>query len=135
VSNDKDGIYCDLEAGVTLDLDDLFQAQEIRAIIFDIEEEEFYVLCNERNGESGFFLIKFEDRQPKNFVYLTMWRNNLEIGDANMFISRGTNQIGPYKELICGFKTISINTYTTMVIDLSQDSTRGRQTLAKHEGF
>ena len=80
-------------------------------------------------------MIKFAWNDPKNFVFLTMWRHNLNVGDANMYLSRGTNSNGPFKELICGFKTISINTYSTMVIDLSTDPRQGRQTLQKHEAF
>jgi hypothetical protein len=65
-----------------------------------------------------------------------MWRHNLDIGDANMYISRGTNELGDYKELICGYKTIGINTYNTVVLDIATtDHERGRQTLQRHEAF
>jgi hypothetical protein len=83
----------------------------------------------------GFYLIKFNKEDPTKKVDLTMWRNMLDIGDANMYISRGTNKNGDYKELICGSKTISINTYNTVVLDLSSDENRGRQTLQRHEAF
>lgn len=52
-----------------------------------------------------------------------MWRHNLDIGDANMYISRGTDSKRDYKELICGYKTIGVNTYNTVVLDLSQTDT------------
>ena len=64
-----------------------------------------------------------------------MWRHNLNIGDSNMYITRGTNNNGPYKELVLGYKTISINSYTTMVIDLTVEAKKGRLTLQKHEAF
>jgi hypothetical protein len=120
-----------------MDLDELFQIFQIKAIIYDPEDSDFYFLANERNGVMGFFLIKFKWNDPSDYVFITMWRHNLNIGDANVFISRGTNSSGqPFKELVLGCKAISINTYTTMVIDLSQkDITKGRQTLQKHEAF
>jgi hypothetical protein len=67
---------------------------------------------------------------------LTSWRNNLNIGDTSMYISRGVGKNGlAYKELIVGFKTIFINTYCTTVLDLGDEVTDGRQILLKHEAF
>ena len=90
-ANDVDGIYIDFEKRTTMDLDDLFQSQAIKSVIYDLEDREFYFLCNEKNGNIGFFLIKFAWDDPKNFVFLTMWRHNLNVGDANMYLSRGSN--------------------------------------------
>jgi hypothetical protein len=84
-----------------------------------MEDQEFYFLCNYKEGNLGFFLIRFPQDDPTKRVFLTMWRHNLDIGDASMFISRGTNDHGDYKELICGYKTISINTYNTVVLDIA----------------
>ena len=58
--------------------------------------------------------------------YITMWRHQLEIGDANMQISRGNLERGLFKELIIGYKTIGINTYNTVVLDLSSEIGMGR---------
>lgn len=41
---------------------------------------------------------------------------------------------GSYKELVIGYKTIYINTYTIVVQDLSGNE-RDRAVLFKHEGF
>jgi len=62
-----------------------------------------------------------------NFTILTSWRHNLNIADANFFISRGMTKKGkPFKELICGYKTIYINTYNTVVLDLGAVIHKGR---------
>lgn len=98
----------------------------IKSIIYDAEETDFYFLCNWKEGETGFFLIKFSEEDPTKKVFLTMWRHNLDIGDSNMYISRGSDNKGSYKELVCGYKTIGINTYNTVVLDLSSDKHRGR---------
>lgn len=50
-----------------------------------------------------------------------------------MFLSRGLTLDGmAFKELIVGYKTISINTYNTVVLDLSEGN-GGRQTLHRYE--
>lgn len=41
-----------------------------------------------------------------------MVRHNLDIGNVNMFISRGKSDGKVFKELIIGYKMIFINTYT-----------------------
>ena len=46
--------------------------KSIKAVIYDIEDEDFYLLCNENKGIIGFFLIKFNQKDPKNYVFLTM---------------------------------------------------------------
>jgi len=49
------------------------------------------------------------------YQFLTMWHHRLEIADATIAISRGSDAQGDYKELIIGYKTININTYTIFV--------------------
>jgi hypothetical protein len=79
-----------------------------------------------RQGVTGFFLIRFSQDDPSYYRVITAWRNNLNIGDSSMFISRGLTKDGlAFKELVVGYKTISINTYNTVVLDLSE-GTGGR---------
>jgi hypothetical protein len=84
----------------------------------------------------GFYLMKFPKLDPSDNLYLTNWEHNLDIGDANLYISRGSKKGGAdYKELICGYKTVGINTYNTVVLDISTTDKGGRQTLQRHEAF
>lgn len=84
----------------------------------------------------GFYLLKYPKSDPTKSIYLTQWQHNLDIGDANLYISRGTSENGgDYKELICGYKTIGINTYNTVVLDISSTCNKGRQTQQRHEAF
>jgi hypothetical protein len=77
-------------------------------------------LANKKDGIIGFYLISIDQLNPNKYKYLTMWRHKLEIGDATISISRDyDDQIGHFKELIIGYKTIYINTYNTVVYDLS----------------
>ena len=119
-----------------VDFNELYGVQSIKSILYDREDEAFYLLCNKKNGFIGFYLYKFSERNPKDFTILTSWRHNLSIGDANIFLSRGyTKKKKPFKELICGYKTIYINTYNTVVLDLGAVIHKGRQTIYKHEAF
>lgn len=69
-----------------------------------------------------------------------MWPNKLNIGDANILISRGEDkELGSkYKELIVSYKTIFINTYNIIVQEISSDPDQQYQedaVLFKFEGF
>jgi hypothetical protein len=64
-----------------------------------------------------------------------MWRHLLEVGDAYMAISTNLDSHGAwYKELVVGYKTIYINTYNIVVIDLAK-SCDFKGTLNRFEGF
>ena len=83
-----------------------------------MEDKVFYFIANIKNGRLGFFLIKFQEYDPGIYQFMTMWHHRLEIGDATIAISRGEDKLGYFKELIIGYKTININTYTIFVQDL-----------------
>lgn len=52
---------------------------------------------------------------PKNYHFLCIWRHKLNIGDANMFIMRGEDKSGTFKELVITYKTIYINTFNVVI--------------------
>ena len=104
-------------------------------MLYDQEDESFYVLSNREGDSIGIFLIKFYVSTPGKFKFITMWRHLLEVGDATLKISKGVDSHQHrYKELIVGFKTIYINTYTIIVIELSKD-TKQKGTLQRFESF
>ena len=92
-------------------------------------------MANRKKGELGFFLVKFQELDPGIYQFLTMWHHRLEIADATIAISRGEDSNGKFKELIIGYKTININTYSISVQDLSSKNSNERTTLHKHESF
>ena len=94
----------------------------------------FYLLANRNHGVIGFFLMKFPVDHPHNVERLTMWKHNLDIDNASMFISKGNNEKKKYRELVIGYKTIFINTYTVVCKDLSENKSLGA-VLYKHESF
>ena len=63
-----------------------------------------------------------------------MINNNLDIGDVNMFILRGNDSTGSFKELVCGYKTIYLGVYTLDIFDMTGEEEK-RATLLRHESF
>jgi len=117
-----------------VDLDKLFGISLINDVIYDTDTKEFYFLCNKKDGKVGFYLIKFNEDDPSKYSYLTMWNHKLDIGDVNMQILREKDNPDGCKELLIGYKTIYINTYNLVVIDLAGDEDK-RATLFRHESF
>lgn len=54
-----------------IDLDELYNIDQIRSVIYDAEDEEFYVLVNSKDEKIGFYLVKYPREDPTKRVYLT----------------------------------------------------------------
>ena len=124
----QDGIWVDLKSKKEVDLDEIFDVNLICEVILDEDEGQFYFLSNMRQGKLGFFLIRFSVSDPNKHDYLTMWRHKLDIADANMFVL--TNEQHGYRELIVSYKTMYINTFNCMVVDLTD-----KLIIFRHESF
>jgi hypothetical protein len=86
----------------------------------------------------GFYLIRFDAKNPEDFQFLTSWGHNLDIGDANMFMLKGLDPHsgnGSYfKELVVSYKTIYINTFNISLTDLASTDDKSN-TLFRFEPF
>lgn len=60
------------------------------------------------------------EKDPNKHKFLMKWKNKLDIGDPNMVILR--NFETKIKELIISYKTIFMNTYNVICMDISTDS-------------
>jgi len=100
-----------------IDLDEHYKIDLIKNIVYDEEDKVFYFLCNKKREDIGFFLIKFNELNPLKKEDLTMWKHKLDIGDCNIYVTRGIDQVSKkyYKELVIAYKTIYINTYNVYV--------------------
>ena len=84
----------------------------------------------------GFYLVKFNEKNPEAHVYLSMWKTKLDISDANIYILRGTEKgRGAYKELVVSYKCIYINTYNVFISDLSDNDDNNIYMICRHEAF
>lgn len=96
----------------------------------DHEDRVFYLLANKYQGKLGLFLIIFDEYDPSHHKFFLKYKNKLDIADADVFVVR--NEKKKFKELIVGYKSISVNTYTLMVSDIS---TEIKWMQFRHESF
>ena len=64
VASTHDGYWVDLKKLYDIDIDELFNVLAINQVIYDSEDQDFYVLANKKDGKVGFFLIKYNARNP-----------------------------------------------------------------------
>lgn len=111
----------------------------VQTVIYDSEDQFFYVLANKFEEKLGFFVIKVGEKDPSKFDFLIRWKNKLNIGDPNMFIlkSKSKNYSSELKELIISYKTIFMNTYNVICMDISveHDLTNNNLMIFRHESF
>ena len=115
----------------------MYGITKIQSLCYDSEDEKFYVLANKKDETIGFYLIQFSKDDPNDFYFLNMVRHNLDIDNVNMSVCRGHSCNHSFKELIVSYKTIYINTFTVVTIDISDMSKENHtaQILNKHESF
>jgi len=89
VASLNDSVWFSEHTNEEVDLDQLFNVNIIKSIIFDEEDKEFYLLANKKKGLIGFYLMKFKEDDPYEFNDLTMWKHRLDIDSCNLFILRG----------------------------------------------
>lgn len=114
-----------------VDINDEYQIASIKSVIYDQEEKFYYVLSNKFEEKLGFFVIKVSEKDPSDKRFLIKWKNKLDIGDPNMFILR--NYESKLKELIVSYKTIYINTYNVICMDVSVED--DQLMIFRHESF
>ena len=71
IASALDGIYINMKKNQYIDLDELYGIDQIRSVIYDIEDEEFYILANCKSEKIGFYLLKYPKEDPTKSVYLT----------------------------------------------------------------
>ena len=121
IASADDGLYINNsdEQKVEVDIDELYNIGLIKNIKFESETREFYILCNREGTELGFYVLKFSEKDIKQSKFLIKFQNKLDIGDVEMFINYRTKKS---REMIVGYKTIFINIYTIVIMDITTDS-------------
>ena len=142
----NDGIYINTKINQEVDIDQEYEISNIMEIIYDDDDvrdvsnssnnkegKTFYILSNKYEEKLGFFVLKIKEGQPykSENSFLIRWKNKLDIGDTNIQVLR--NYEKGIKEIIISFKTININTFNLMVMDISQES--NKSIIFRHESF
>mgnify|MGYP001399871036 CR=1 FL=1 len=93
VASPEDAIYIDAVKDEEVDLDEKFEIGAIKEIIYDRDEDDFYILANKYQEKLGFFIIRLDAKDPlKDSMFLTKWKNKLDIGDASLNVLRHSNK-------------------------------------------
>ena len=98
-----------------------------------MEDQNFYVLANKFEKNHGLYIVKFSEDDPKHHKFIMKVKNNLDIGDANIFVLRNEEML--YKELVVSYKSIHINTYMILNIDISNPLSSLQRVNFRHESF
>ena len=108
-----------------MDVDDDYNMKAVKAVTYDTEDRMFYILANKYFGKLGFFLLLVPEDDPKEGYFLMKFKDKLDIGDANIYVL--WNKDLNIKELVCSYKTIFINTYSILNLDISGSSLENRK--------
>ena len=132
VASPEDCLYIDLDKDLEVDIDQQYQVSNIKEIIFDEEDRLFYFLSNKFEEKLGFFVFSIHEQDPMDVRFFIKYKNKLDIGDADIYILRSKKN--RLKEIIISYKTIYINTFNVLVMDISAKSTE-KSIIFKHESF
>ena len=138
-ASQEDGIYVDTTTGFEYDLDEKYEISVIKEIVYDEEDQLFYLLANKYMEKLGFFVLKIKEGSPqfnpKEDPFLIRWKNKLDIGDASLHVLRTQDRNGQdMKEIIISYKTIYINTYNVVCMDISGQEQK-LSLIFRHESF
>jgi hypothetical protein len=116
-----------------MDIDDTYKVKAIKEIIYDYEDGVFYILANKLEEKLGFFVFTIEQTNPYRHKFYIKYKNKLDIGDADISVLRDAqNRV---KELVISYKTIYINTYNIIVLDISEGTGDENKVIFRHETF
>jgi hypothetical protein len=134
VASPEDIIYINLKDKSDVDIDDTYKVKAIKEIIYDYEDGVFFILANKLDEKLGFFVFTIEQKNPLKHKFYIKYRNKLDIGDTDISVLRDAkNRV---KELIISYKTIYINTYNIIVLDISEGNSEDvNKVIFRHETF
>jgi hypothetical protein len=133
IASPEDGFHINLKKknNIETNISKHYEIDAIKEVIYDQEENQYYILSNKFEEKLGFFVLKLSEKDPMNSQFLIKWKNKLDIGDPNIYVLR--NKQKGLKELIVSYKTIFINTYNVICMDIS--ITDEQTMIFRHESF
>lgn len=69
-------------------MDEIWNFGNLKNVIYDEEDKEFYLLANKKEGKIGLYLKKFSESDPKICVNLMLHSNGLNIDNVSLSILR-----------------------------------------------
>ena len=119
VATTTDLHYVNIDTTYEVDIDQGEYITDIEAIAAD--ENTFYILANKKDQRLGYYLVMIDNQNPHKDAgrpsrYLISWTNKLDFADANMYLMKEAGREAA--SLVVCFKSIGINTFNILVIDL-----------------
>ena len=77
----------DLKSKRELNIYDEYEISELESVQYCKYEKVFYVLANKvllEQDTLGFYIVKINSLNPRDFTFLIKWSNKLNISDANL---------------------------------------------------
>ena len=119
LTSSQDCLYVDIEKKIEIDLDDREEVANIQAI--HACDEFFYVFANKKSDRLGYYFFSINIERPEEDIdYFINWTNKLDIAccDLNVLKEWCPARQKYLKSIIMSFKSIGINTYNVVVIDI-----------------
>lgn len=132
VASQEDCIYINLKDQIEVDVDRNYSVSAIKEIIYDHEDGVFYMLANKFEEKLGFFVFTLQEKDPYQSKFYIKYKNKLDIGDCDINVLRDIDT--KVKELVISYKTIYINTYNVIVIDIANGGS-SNNVVFQHESF
>lgn len=120
-ATEDDAIYMNIMAKSEEDLDDLYSLASLKECAFDEDDKTFYLIANQYKGLYGTFIFNLNSHDPKNYRVVYANSHRLEIDNVALHIMRNKEKLT--KELVVGYKSIFLNKYTTLVLDIATKQT------------
>lgn len=122
-----------MKTNKSIDLDEKYHVKAIKQVVYDYEDQVFYLMANRYKDKLGFFCVVFHEDNPDDYHFLIKIKNKLDIADANIYVLRNMEKM--YKELVLSYKTIYLNTYNITVLDISKPDEKNENAVFRHESF
>jgi len=109
-------LFINIRDDVEIDIDELFHIGDIRSVIN--LNQKFYVLANKCDNLLGYHLIEIDENYPdtKEPKFLINCKSKLDIGNASLYLVWNDQKEKDY--LVVSYKSIHINTYTVLMVNL-----------------
>ena len=69
-------------------LNNIFQITDVKYVIYDVEDQMYYLLANKFEEKLGQFIVRFDENDPNMFQFLLRVKNKLDIGDSTLNVHR-----------------------------------------------
>jgi hypothetical protein len=133
VASQEDCIYINIKQNIEVDVDNTYECSAIKEIVYDYEDGVFYILANKLEEKLGFFVFTIMEGDPYQSKFYIKYKNKLDIGDTDICVLRDSKNL--VKELVISYKTIYINTYNILVMDISDPNKTSNSVVFRHESF